>query len=715
MNILPSKHYVNIFLAFCLIVFAGIVCKWGILPAINNTKGDFANYYTASSLIIDGISLETAYRDFVWFQKQMDRYGIVNQVGGFIPFPPSTALVLLPLALFSPVTAKNIWVLFNIVLVVIDIVLLCRISRLPWLMTSVLFFGSGYALLNQFLFGQQYLLLLTSILLGIYFHQKQKPVLSGMAFGVFIPIKYVGVLFLFYFAWKKQWRLVGAAIVTVVVVLSATLVLGGWQVFQTFATEVLPRHLRGEIQDPYSVFFQSWNSLFRRLFVYQESLNTDPALNMPALFYIFKHVVFWCLLGLASFIIVRIRFQNERHLFLFHMGFIPLVLLLISPVSATYHFLLLILSGVCFTKILIDVHRPLSAAFLTALFVMVNLPLFIKVQDFAHGWLNPVAFPRLWLLLSFFLFVIYLFRGAITWQPLLLIRWWLPVFCMVSVFIARDLFALSAEVEDEGHYLRIDRPESLRHFGLVLNKPDVGKDIFVFSELVDEHYAIYSNEGNRWTPRRTQNFYNPDLAGDDTSLLAESVVNGRLEIWLSHGPGKEPVFMQAGQSPSWHPDGDKFAFIRKVDIHLSDIHSGALLQLTRNPVENAYDLAFSPDGEYLVFCAYDGRGTSLHKLSLSRGSMEVLLQSPYRIESPAWSPDGDRVLFSWNPTGNRDIWAMDLLKKQTVPLTSHRAEDTDPVWDAERQRILFVSDRGRGLEFSTIYWIPIPEEWQKAR
>ena len=108
----------NAVLWSCLLVFATLILKFGILRSFNNTKGDFANYYTAARLLSEGTSVAPAYHDFVWFQKQMDRVGIQNQVGGFIPHPPSTALVFIPLIVFDPVTAKNIWTAFNILLLV---------------------------------------------------------------------------------------------------------------------------------------------------------------------------------------------------------------------------------------------------------------------------------------------------------------------------------------------------------------------------------------------------------------------------------------------------------------------------------------------------------------------------------------------------------------------------------------------------------------------
>ncbi len=96
-------------------------------------------------------------------------------------------------------------------------------------------------------------------------------------------------------------------------------------------------------------------------------------------------------------------------------------------------------------------------------------------------------------------------------------------------------------------------------------------------------------------------------------------------------------------------------------------------------------------------------------LNLATGEERTLLSSRYRIESPAWSPDGGRVVFSWDRNGNKDIWIIDTQTNETRQLTFDPGRDDEPVWDPLRGRIVFTSDRGRGLEFSTLYWLPAPE------
>ncbi|MCK6559514.1 DUF2029 domain-containing protein [candidate division KSB1 bacterium] len=727
----PSNRRLALALAGTLIVFALLIIKFGILPSLNNTRGDFANYYTAARLVREGAPLARAYQDFVWFQMEMDRKGIVHQVGGFIPHPPPTATVFLPLTFLDAVAARNVWTAVNALLIVVCICGLACLTRLHWLATAVILLGTGFGLINNFLFGQMYLLLTATLVLGLLAQQRGKDALAGVLLGLLIPMKYVGILFVAYFAWRRRWRLVLAAGATVAAVAGFTALLAGSEPFRVFLTEVFPRHLRGEIQDPFAILFQSWASLFRRLFVHNATLNPAPPLDCPPAFYFLSAAAFWGFTALAAWLIAVVRFAAPRHQFLFEIGLLPLWFLLVSPSGTTYHFLLLTLTTTAFVALLLELQRRHAAAGLAALFIVINLPHYLKLMPLAQGWLTPLGYSRLWLLLLFGVLAWRFFRPLISLRPT---KTKLGRALAVAVTLIASLSALAASrgrpapADDGATWLALEDAEFQRHQGLLMKHPDAGRRRLVFSycEFWNEQYTIFSTDSGRWTPPARRNYYHPDLAEDDASLLVQTIVNGRDEIWLSRAQGEEPQFLLAGSQPSWQEAGKSFVYVNGEALFLAVLADDQLqlrvLRTAAGEQMRFYDPACSPRGNLLAYCVEDrnaaapeGGRFQLRLYDFSDGRDELVLAADDRLEQPAWSPDASVLLFAQKQNATIALAAVKLAdrSKQAAAgdrylLTTAAGHNTSPLWDAANDRILFTSDRGRGLEFSAIFVLPVP-------
>jgi len=58
-----------------------------------------------------------------------------------------------------------------------------------------------------------------------------------------------------------------------------------------------------------------------------------------------------------------------------------------------------------------------------------------------------------------------------------------------------------------------------------------------------------------------------------------------------------------------------------------------------------------------------------------------------------WSPDGARIVFTSDRSGNRDVWVMDADGGNPTRLTTDPAEDLQPAWSPDGTKILFMTDR----------------------
>jgi Tol biopolymer transport system component len=65
---------------------------------------------------------------------------------------------------------------------------------------------------------------------------------------------------------------------------------------------------------------------------------------------------------------------------------------------------------------------------------------------------------------------------------------------------------------------------------------------------------------------------------------------------------------------------------------------------------------------------------------------------------PVFSPDGKRLLFSSNRSGNIDIWGLDLERGTTSRVTDDPAGDWDPAFSPDGKSLLWSSDRSGNME-----------------
>src|SRR3984957_20937813 len=118
----------------------------------------FPKYLKGAKLVADGGNTDRLY-DNGWFQDQMRRYRIGKpSEGEFKPFPPPTALLLLPLARLQPLQALRVLTGVSVLCLICSIILLAKILSWSLVDSTVFVLLSGYAVLGVFRLGQPYIL-----------------------------------------------------------------------------------------------------------------------------------------------------------------------------------------------------------------------------------------------------------------------------------------------------------------------------------------------------------------------------------------------------------------------------------------------------------------------------------------------------------------------------------------------------------------------------
>jgi eukaryotic-like serine/threonine-protein kinase len=167
--------------------------------------------------------------------------------------------------------------------------------------------------------------------------------------------------------------------------------------------------------------------------------------------------------------------------------------------------------------------------------------------------------------------------------------------------------------------------------------------------------------------------------------------------------GAQTILVRGGSDAHYVPSGHLVYIaagaLRAIpfDLNRLETHGSAvsMLPLLSTTVAGAGDLAVANDGT-LVYVDLPG-GVTVNARTLvwvdRTGKEEAIGAPPRAYNQPRLSPDGTRVAV-WSNDQTSDIWIWDLERKTLTPLTLDPGEDQHPLWTHDGQRIIFTSNRG---------------------
>ena len=125
------------------------------------------------------------------------------------------------------------------------------------------------------------------------------------------------------------------------------------------------------------------------------------------------------------------------------------------------------------------------------------------------------------------------------------------------------------------------------------------------------------------------------------------------------GSKQKQLMGNAGETPSWSPDGNKIAFVSirddlsSSDIYLMDVDGSNQIQITD---DNATILTpvWSPDGTEIAY----GSNGNIFVMDRNGMNQRQLTNKPWNSH-PSWSPDSQIILYeSLNNKGNLGIYSV---------------------------------------------------------
>ena len=164
-------------------------------------------------------------------------------------------------------------------------------------------------------------------------------------------------------------------------------------------------------------------------------------------------------------------------------------------------------------------------------------------------------------------------------------------------------------------------------------------------------------------------------------------------------------------SPAWSPDGTKLAFSSSMqgdpEIYVSDAQGANPKRITAFKGPDVSPTWNGKTGAQIAWVSGRSGLPQIYIMESDGTNPQAVTDGGYAV-SPAWSPNGQFLVFSWirhygpGAPGAQDIYIMDVASRKWAQLTHDGGRNDFPSWAPDGRHIVFQSNRSGGDQIWTM-------------
>ena len=227
-----------------------------------------------------------------------------------------------------------------------------------------------------------------------------------------------------------------------------------------------------------------------------------------------------------------------------------------------------------------------------------------------------------------------------------------------------------------------------------------------FSSKRNGNWDIYimNPDGSR-QERLTRNSagdYSPIWSPTGEQILFTSDRGGSRDLYVMNADGSRVrrVFGKPARrsEPTWSPDGNRIAFHAETpqwSIQTATIRGGNVKQVALAEWRGG-NPSWSADGKEIAFVGNVGGTRRILIVKLGSGNVRTFLpKEDSWMYTPAWSPEGDKLAFSWYKwgIGNKDaIFVANRDGSRLRQIGKPALRTSSPAWSPEGDKIVYTEE-----------------------